>query len=74
MRLWEAVPGKGGNMKSFLQLAGLRPDPFGSSVEESKNFPDSIEGKGNLEKTRKAWEAKGLVCICLTMPVPETAS
>ncbi|MCI7321722.1 MAG: hypothetical protein MR508_00190 [Lachnospiraceae bacterium] len=60
-------------MKNFLQLTGLRPDPFGSSVEESKNFPDSIEGKDEMEKLRKIWEAKGLVCICLTMPVPETA-
>lgn len=60
-------------MKSFLQLAGLRPDPFGSNVEESKNFPDSIEGKDDLDRTKKAWEKKGLVCICLTMPVPETA-
>ncbi|MGN0414439.1 MAG: hypothetical protein ACI4FX_02980 [Agathobacter sp.] len=54
----------------YLKLIGLRPDPFQTTVEEEKNFPDSEEGKKNLEEKVQEWEQKGLVCVRMTLRRP----
>ena len=58
-------------MKTFIQLIGLRPDPFGTIIEDTRNFPDSKEGEKKLDEVKKAWEGRRLVCTTIRMPAPE---
>lgn len=58
-------------MKSFIQLVGLRPDPFGTVIEDTRNFSDSAEGEKKLDEVKKAWEGRRLVCTTIRMPAPE---